>query len=1020
MSRAVTSPVFVGRTVELEALLAAVAAGADGHPSMVLVDGEAGIGKSRLIAELVARARADRPVLVLAGGCVQLGDGGLPFAPIVEALRSLLGQVSGAALEEALGAGAVDLARLVPELTARTDTEASPFQAGDWLQARIFDGFLGLLARLGASSAVVLVVEDLHWSDRSTRDLLSYLARNLGSERLAVVCTIRTDDLRRDHPLSGWLAEMDRLPQVERLSLTGFDRDELISLLAAIIGEAPGPGIVGSVLERSDGNPFFAEEIVAALRDLVGRPSTDLPTGLPASLRDILLVRVAALSRDGRVVLDAAAAAGRQVDPDLLAEVAAMTEATFEAAVREAIAAHLLVVDPVSSAERYAFRHALVQEAVYGDLLPSQRRRLHVALAQGLERRGPTSDGGGASRMAELAYHWSAAGDLPRALVATVAAARGARAEYAFAEASQQFERAIEMWARVPEAARLVGSDRSAVLSEASWATGVAGRPGRSLELARMALEGFDGAADPEGAARLHERVAWAATEFGDVALATGSLAAALDRLASAPMSQAKVIALTSHARNVYILGLDSAVPAAEEAVAAAREVGPTFAEADALITLAGAVRDVGDPVRAIALLHDAIAIAGGIGDVWELGRAYDHLSGATRESGDVDGAIEIMRQGIERARAYGTDRSLGPKIVLEQAWMLVNAGRWDEADRCLEEATRLAPEGIIRLLYCTTAGWLAARRGDLGTAHLLLDEARALRAGLHDTRWSAWLHTVCGELALLEYRPADARHEVDAGFLAGPRYQEVMAACRIGAQAEADLAEIGRARRHEGDVADARIRLEALLARAGEVLDRIGDAASPTRRWLEADLRTVDAERTRLDGHSDSGGWAAVAGRWDELRQPYEAAYARYREAESLLAEGHRRSEAGAALGGAQAVAARLGAGPLLARIEALARRARIALGDPAIAGEAPAAASSAAPGPVPGTAPDAFGLTVREREVLALIVDGRTNRQIGEVLFISPSTAGVHVSNVLGKLGVASRTEAAAVAVRLGLVEP
>ncbi len=263
---------------------------------------------------------------------------------------------------------------------------------------------------------------------------------------------------------------MERLPRVERLALTRFDRAEVVSQLEAILGGAPAPSLVDSVLGRSDGNPFFAEEIVAA----GGESATD---GLPATLREVLLVRVAALSPAGRSVLDAAAAAGRRVDPDLLAEVAGMTEPELEAAVREAIAAQLLVVEAPPAAERYAFRHALVQEAVYGELLPSQRRRLHVALAQALERRGPTSDGGGASRMAELAYHWSAAADLPRALVASLAAAHGAMAERAFADAARQFERTIELWEQVPDAEGLVGSDLSAVLSEASWATGVAGHP---------------------------------------------------------------------------------------------------------------------------------------------------------------------------------------------------------------------------------------------------------------------------------------------------------------------------------------------------------------------------------------------------------------------------------------------------------------------------------------------------------------------------------------------------------------
>ncbi len=514
----------------------------------------------------------------------------------------------------------------------------------------------------------------------------------------------------------------------------------------------PTPGLVESVLARSDGNPFFAEEIVAAGGEAAG-------DRLPSTLRDVVLIRVAGLTPSGRSVLNAAATAGRRVDPDLLAEVASMTEPEVEAAVHEAIAARLLIVESDPAGARYAFRHALVQEAVYAELLPSHRRRLHVTLASALERRGPTSDGGGASRMAELAYHWTAAGDHPRALVASLAAAHGAAAEHAFADAGRHFEQAIELWDQVPDAEGLVGSDLSAVLYEASWAMGVAGHPSQALGLARRAVERFDGA-DPERAAMLDERLAWAATEFGDVALATELLTSALARIGSAPPSRAQVVVLTSYARNVYIRGLDGAVQAAERAIAAARTVDVPFAEADALVTLAGALRDVGDPDAAIGHLHTAMAIAETTGDVWELGRAYDHLAGAVRESGDVEGAIEVARAGFERAREYGVGRSFGPKYVLDHAWMLITLGRWVEARHYIDEAAMLGPEGIMRLLYCATAGSLETLRGNFVAAHRLLDEGRTLASGAPGP--------TLGHLAPRGLRPAGASRGPPGGGPSG------------------------------------------------------------------------------------------------------------------------------------------------------------------------------------------------------------------------------------------------------------
>ena len=207
-------------------------------------------------------------------------------------------------------------------------------------------------------------------------------------------------------------------------------------------------------------------------------------------------------------------------------------------------------------------------------------------------------------------------------------------------------------------------------------------------------------------------------------------------------------------------------VPAAERAVAAARTVDVPFAEADALVTLAGALRDVGEPLVAIGHLHEAMAIAERLGDVWELGRAYDHLSGATRETGDVEGAIEIARAGFARARDYGVGSSFGPKYVLDHAWMLITVGRWEEARHYIDEAAMLGPEGIMRLLYCATAGWLATLSGDFADAHRLLDEGRALGAELRDPRWATWLLVVGAQLELLEDRPEDARREVAEGLL--------------------------------------------------------------------------------------------------------------------------------------------------------------------------------------------------------------------------------------------------------------
>ena len=511
--------------------------------------------------------------------------------------------------------------------------------------------------------------------------------------------------------------------------------------------------------------------------------------------------------------------------------------------------------------------------------------------------------------------------------MASLAAARRSATEYAFAAAGRHYERVLELWQAVPDASALVGLDLAAVLSEASRSVALAGQATRSLALAREAVAAFDLASDPEHAALLEERLAWAATEFGDLEVASAALVSAVARIETAGPSPVRARVLTSFARNRYIRGLDGVVAAAERAIDAARAVASRDAEADALVTLGGALRDIGDPVGAIRRLEEAIAIARDIGDVWELGRAYDQLAGAIDESGDIEGAIEITRTGFEEARRLGVGRAFSPKHLAEQAWRLLNVGRWTEARACLDEAALMHPEGIMRLLYCTTAALLATISGERDVALAFVTEARALQTGLRDPRWTAWLHSIIAQGDLLDGDPEAARQQVIEGLAGAPRVGEISYLCRHGSEAEADLAELGRAQRRPADVEVARARAGELLARSRALVASFPDPASPTLHVLWASQAVIEAEMTRLEGASDPARWAVAAQLWTGVHQPYETAYAHFREGEALLAEGHRRAEAESALRAAHQSVVALGARPLRERIEALARRARIDL---------------------------------------------------------------------------------------------
>src|SRR5579871_223599 len=395
----ISSPRFVGRAAELDALERLLARAASGSGRAALVAGEAGIGKSRLVAELEEWARG-RGVHVLLGECVELAEGELAFAPIISALRGVMEDAASRErlerpLQSALGA-------LWPIAGAGESTAGG--------REQLFEAVYRLLAGLAEARPVLVIVEDVHWIDPSSRDLLAFLVRNARHDRIAVVVTYRPDDLQRGHPLRPFIAELERSGRAERIELEPLKRFELAEQLAAIAGHAPGGAVVDRIFARCEGNPFFAEELLAG---------TDAGGGeLPGSLREALLLRVERLSLTTREVLRAAAVVGRSVDHRLLADVTGAAEADLLAALREATDHHVLV--PSAGGVAYVFRHALLREAIYDDALVGERLRLHRAIAETLDVHREYA---GTSAAAELAYHWLAAGEQLAALDASAQAA---------------------------------------------------------------------------------------------------------------------------------------------------------------------------------------------------------------------------------------------------------------------------------------------------------------------------------------------------------------------------------------------------------------------------------------------------------------------------------------------------------------------------------------------------------------------------------------------------------------------
>jgi DNA-binding NarL/FixJ family response regulator len=977
MAGEVPGAAFVGREVELARLDAVLERAEHGSPRVVLVAGDAGVGKTRLLLALADRARR-RGMRVLMGACVELGDIGLPYLPVVDALRELADDPEEAGLLADAAMTAPGLGRLLPGI------EPAGAARGDLDQLQVLDAVRAVLVGRAGRSPVVLVLDDLHWADRATRDLVAFLARTLRSGRVALVVSYRSDELHRRHPLRPLLAELVRLPAVERLELAPFTRTELAEHLEAIAGAPLRAEQVEGVYARSEGNPFYAEQLLAAGAD-------DAEGELPATLAEVLLARVQGLSEPARNVLGVAAVAGRRVPHRLLAEVVGRPEADLEQGLREAVGAGVLTSEATSGS--YAFRHALLQEAVYGDLLPGEQVRLHAAYARVL-----AADPDGAA--AELAHHCLASHDLAGALAASVRAAEEAEAVLAPVEALGQLSNALRLWDRVPDAAAAAGIGRTGLALRAAAAASAAGELERAAGLARDAGGGAEAGRDPALAARAYERLGMYLFDAGRIEEALDARARAVALVPAQPPTRlrARVTAAIAQAL-VNARRRDEARRWCEEALEAARGAGSVADEADVLSTM-GMIEQFHDPANARSLFAAARAQAADAGNLEiELRAMYDDAE-VGKQLGDLASARAVFDEGAEMAHRGGLEWSrFGIYMRREQLAVRYITGDWDECERLLATVAELVTTLRAARVVAPGLGVLVARGRPAAPGRLRQLVELAGTDPVLDRDVAVWE----AELAFWRGDPERARSAVRRGLAAADavgHFDQLLEGALVamtGLTVEADRAEAARAAGDAAALADA-------TDAGGALLERVrADAQQAPRAGLAHDLQVrgrharAEAEWTRLEGRSDPARWQAAVAAFS-YGNVYAVACCRWRLAEALLGEG-RREEAAAAARAAHATAAGLGAAPLRSALAELARRGRLDLGIGLPA------------------QPRQAGLTRRELEVLALLVEGRSNRQIAEQLFISTKTASVHVTNLLAKLGVHSRLEAAAMARRLGL---
>jgi DNA-binding CsgD family transcriptional regulator/tetratricopeptide (TPR) repeat protein len=1057
----VVSRRFIGREPELARFDAAIATAAAGSATAVVVAGTAGIGASRFLDEGLARVAASPAAPLVLRGRAH-GPADPPWRSVLDALAPLLASRPETELANLLRRDARPIVADLPGMASLASSVPAPATSAladpERRQPRALESLLRWLGRVAEERPIVLVLEDLHAADAATRAFATFVARTARRERIALVLSYQPDRLLRDHPLRENLATIDAgLRPPVRIDLGPLARRDIAPLIEGIEGERPSASIVVLVAERSAGSPLVVEELVAARREL--RNAT-----LTGSLSDIVSKRLAKRAPECRRVLRLLATADRPMDRERLARAAQAFEelraghlpprsaslprqgrdsldADLTAGVEEAIEYGLVRHD---DGDRLWIRHELLTRAVIADLLPAQVPRYRTALARAW-----------ADVPIIAAHHWRAAHRLPEARAAAIAAGRLAMG----LEAPEDALAAFEIGLALPAPADPEPDDDAAVLAQlAADAAFASMRPTRAVAYAESARAALGERRDRMAWAVLEGRLGRYRLAAGDTAGATAAFRRAAETVPpEASVERARILALLAQERMIAGAFAD-AERAADRALELARMLGDA-AEPEAIhaLTTLATVYGWGDrPAEAPAMLRQAQQRADALGLAEERWRATANLTAVLELLGRPSEAVDETLRGMAWAAEHDLDAVYGNLLAGNVAGVLVEIGRWAEARDLSLRALDWSPAGIpfvvaILNLVIVEVDSEAGEEAGLLLGRILVE----LETG-GDLQFAIPAYQATAAYAMWSGDLADARRAAERGWarLRGTEDWALVARMAMTAlEVESSIVADARDRRRIGDVAASRERANRILAEAEAAVARVreeGDELSEP----EACLATARAFHARLMARDDPSSWAEIAARWHAIGHPYREALARWRQAETILGAaiagpgGARdrtdarlvRADARDPLGEAVELAISLRARPLLRRLRDLATRALITLppevdallAQPAAKrspmtaavtaepmADAPAVAVRVPPpAPQPSSAgQDSFGLSRRELEVLGLIAQGRTNREIGDRLFISQKTVGVHVGNILAKLGVSGRVEAASVAIRLGL---
>lgn len=948
---------FIGRQAERSALRELLEAARAGRGGLVLVAGEAGGGKSRLVAESLRETGTTALSSAASNGDTP------PYGPVKQLLRARLREAGHDAA--ALGPLADHLRVLLPELGSPPPASADPAVLLEAIRCAFV-----------AAAPAVLFLDDLHWADDATLDLLLALAAGLDAEPLLLIGAYRSDEIPRDHPVRRFRTELRRKDRLHEITLGPLTADETAELAAAALGRPPSPELAARLHDRSRGVPFFLEELAAALvaggRLVDGDDGLDIAPGsevpLPDSIRDAVLLRTDGLSTDGRRALEVAAVAGDRFDPGLVA-----TLAGDDAALTESFERGLLVDAPAGHA---AFRHALTREAVYHEVPWARRRALHRDVARHLDTLGAPPD--------VRAAHWLAAREFAPARSALIESAEASCQVHAYRDAMRVADQALELWPEgEDEDERLAFLDRLGRCAELSGELTVAARAFTEVAEARQR----DGHLYPyaelqRSLATVHalqgawERALAARQEAADAFAAHGLPAeAAAERLIAAEQLEA-----TGNRRAALELVLAASAEAAR-------------GDRTDLMALAmgfeGQLRvELGEIERGLAAVRDGLGLALEHDLVGPAAELHFRLATAVIEAGDYRTGHGAFHAGAEFCRTNGV--AAAEQLCLTcYAGVLLELGEWERSAAVLHELLASSDtEPGIRMAATCISGMLHALEGRPRPARRLLLEAQAM---LPDYPSIAIDLTVLWGLAAADdlegatdaaadriraIRERWARSD-DLYYVVHPmRWAATFAATHgLGPEARACANVLASVVAAKGNPET----LAALAHALGECA-LLDDA--PDQAVVHFDRALEDLKR---------------------LGVAFQHAHTQVRSAVALAAAGER-AQAAERFVEAHQTARKLGARPLA---NAAARGLR-ELGE----------SVERRLGRRTARRLDAGDLTRRELQVLRFVNQGHSNRDIARELFLSPRTVEMHVSNALRKLGCGTRTEAAHRAREMGVL--